>query len=85
MATMNVSLPDEMKAWVEERVREGRFANASDYVRHLIREHQTYEEKMALLRAEIQKGLDSGVSDRTFEEIRADAKRKAKARARGVG
>jgi antitoxin ParD1/3/4 len=30
MATMNVSLPYPMKAWVESRTWDGRFSNASD-------------------------------------------------------
>ncbi len=38
MATMNISLPDQMKRWVEECVQSGRYANASDYVRDLIRQ-----------------------------------------------
>ncbi len=37
MATMNISLPEQMKLWVEEHVRSGNYANASDYVRDLIR------------------------------------------------
>lgn len=35
MATMNVSLPDSMKHWVEAQTRAGRYSNASDYVRDL--------------------------------------------------
>ncbi len=38
MATMNVSLPDPMKEWVEEQVGGGLYSNASDYVRDLIRQ-----------------------------------------------
>ena len=37
MATMNVSLPDPMKDWVEAQARTGRYSNASGYVRDLIR------------------------------------------------
>jgi antitoxin ParD1/3/4 len=40
MATMNVSLPDPMKDWVEAQAGTGRYANASDYVRDLIRRDQ---------------------------------------------
>ena len=40
MATMNVSLPDEMKEWVDQQVANGRFANASDAVRDFIRRDQ---------------------------------------------
>jgi antitoxin ParD1/3/4 len=40
MATMNISLPDRMKEWVESRSEDGRYANSSDYVRDLIRRDQ---------------------------------------------
>ncbi len=72
MATMNVSLPDAMKAWVESRSADGRYANASDYVRDLIRRDQEREAAMASLMAEVQKGIDSGVAERfDREEFRA--------------
>ncbi len=40
MATMDVSIPDGMKSWVEQQARAGRFANTSHYMRHLIRQDQ---------------------------------------------
>ncbi len=40
MATMNVSLPDTMKTWVEEQATSGQYSNASDYIRDLIRHDQ---------------------------------------------
>ena len=54
MATMNVSLPDQMKAWVEESIQSGRYANASDYVRDLIRQDHTRIEaiRLALIEGE---------------------------------
>ena len=77
MATMNVSLPDAMKSWVEEQTQTGRFGNASDYVRDLIRRDQERQSKIATLQRLIDEGLDSGVSLRTFEEIIADARARA--------
>ena len=62
MATMNVSLPDPMKDWVESRTRDGRFGNASDYVRHLIRKDQERQAAIAALQAEITIGLESGAA-----------------------
>ena len=47
MATMNVSLPDPMKDWVEAQARTGRYSNASDYVRDLIRRDQERAAKIA--------------------------------------
>lgn len=60
MATMNVSLPDGMKAWVERQSAEGRYANASDYVRDLIRRDQERQGARAEIQALIDQGLASG-------------------------
>lgn len=76
MATMNISLPDEMKEWVEKQVRLGRFGNASDYIRDLIRRDQ---EAVAELQTLVDEGLNSGVSSLSLDEIFDDARRKAHA------
>lgn len=60
MATMNISLPDPMKDWVESRTGDGRFSNASDYVRHLIRKDQERQAALAAFQAEITLGIESG-------------------------
>ena len=49
MATMNVSLPDQMKDWVEAQAQTGRYANSSDYVRDLIRKDQERAAKIAAI------------------------------------
>ncbi|MFV1875265.1 type II toxin-antitoxin system ParD family antitoxin [Nioella sp.] len=66
MATMNVSLPDQMKDWVETRIENASFSNTSDYVRHLIRRDQEREQAISELQAEVDKGLESGPA-RTFD------------------
>ena len=60
MATMNVSLPDPMKDWVEQQTRGGRYSNASDYVRDLIRRDQDRAAKIAHLQRMVTEGLESG-------------------------
>ena len=40
MTTMNISLPEEMKAFVEAQMARDGFASASEYLRALIREDQ---------------------------------------------
>jgi antitoxin ParD1/3/4 len=60
MATMNVSLPAPMKAWVEERSADGRYSNSSDYVRDLIRKDQERAGALAEIQALIDQGLTSG-------------------------
>lgn len=79
MATMNVSLPDPLKAWVEAQTQTGRYANASDYVRDLIRRDQDRASKIEALQALIAEGLESGVSDATPDDIRKRVEDRLKA------
>lgn len=83
MATMNVSLPDPMKDWVESQAKSGRYSNASDYVRDLIRRDQERAGKLAELQKLLTDGLESGVSDRTIDEVLKAAREQAKT-ARGA-
>jgi len=68
MATMNVSLPDPMKDWVNTRAETGRYSNASDYVRDLIRRDQERHYKIAAMQRLVTEGLESGESDRSMSE-----------------
>ena len=63
MATMNVSLPDPMKVWVEAQTRTGRYSNASDYVRDLIRKDQARAAELARIQTAITEGIESGTAD----------------------
>ncbi len=47
-ATMNISLPEALRDHVHKRVAEGGFANASDFVRALIREDRERQAKASL-------------------------------------
>lgn len=71
MATINVSLPDDMTGYVEERVATGGFETSSDYVRELIRHDQ---EELRRFRELVQEGLDSPVEgpadDAFFDSLR---------------
>lgn len=59
MATMNISLPEPLRSFVEERVNEGGYGTVSEYLRELIRADQRRraEERLEQL---LLKGLDSG-------------------------
>lgn len=69
MATMNVSLPDPMKEWVEAQSRTGRYSNASDYVRDLIRRDQERSDKITQMQKLIDEGLSSGIGTMSMDEI----------------
>lgn len=60
MATMNISLPDPMRDWVDSRSQQGAYANKSDYVRDLIRKDQLQAQKLKTMQKAITKGLESG-------------------------
>lgn len=74
MATMNVSLPDPMKHWAEDRAKTGRYSNVSDYVRDLIRRDQVRAAKVAQMQMLVTEGLESGVSDQSMDRILRDAR-----------
>ena len=71
-----LSLPEEMKRWVENQGKSGRFGNSSDYVRELIRRDQERQSKIAHLQRLIDKGIESGVSDSAMDDLRRSARKK---------
>ena len=64
MATMNVSLPDTMKQWVDNQTHDGRYSNASDYVRDLIRKDQERQKAITILQNAIDEAVASGPPER---------------------
>ncbi len=78
MATINISLPDEMKAFIDSQVATGMYANVSDFVRDVIRHDQMKHDK---LWQEIDIGLASGVSDLSPNQVIERARGRIKSRA----
>lgn len=74
MATMNVSLPGPMKDWVEAQAQTGRYANASDYVRDLIRKDQERGDKIQEMQRLVDEGLEGGIGKMSRDEILAKAR-----------
>ena len=60
MATMNISLPDQLKARAEAKARGGHYSNVSDYVRDLIRRDLARQSAAVELQALIDEGFASG-------------------------
>jgi len=69
MATMNVSLPDKMKNWVENQTQSGHYSNVSDYVRDLIRHDQERKDKISYMQSLVTEALESGVSSKSMDDI----------------
>jgi antitoxin ParD1/3/4 len=75
MADLQVTMPEPMKEWVEAQIRSGRYANASDYLRDLVRRDQDANQE--LIEA-LEEGAASGISDRSLEDIWQAARSKAR-------
>ena len=76
MQTMNISLPDQLKEFVEDEVGSGRYSSVSEYVRDLIRddEKRKAQEKLeALLLEGIQSSKPTKMTRQDWEDIRREA------------
>ena len=85
MPTRNVNLTDELDQFILDKVKNGRYENASEVVRaalrSLERDEREYEEKLAALRAAIAEGEASGIAEGdVFARIRAQIKSRAAAK-----
>ncbi|HAX43373.1 MAG TPA: type II toxin-antitoxin system ParD family antitoxin [Bryobacteraceae bacterium] len=83
MQTMNISLPEQLKEFVDEQVGSGRYSSVSEYVRDLIRLDERRKAK-GRLEALLLEGLEGGAATEMtredWAEIRAEAVKQFKAR-----
>ena len=79
MQTMNISLPDPMKEYVEERVSAGAYSSASEYVRELVRADQKRHAKEQLEQI-LLNAMNSGDPFEVTPEMLEDIKLKLRAR-----
>ena len=77
MGTMNISLPDSLRAFIDKRIHSGDYGTSSEYLRELIRRDQARLE----LRQLLLEGLQSPVLGRADKAYWA-LKRKQIARKR---
>ena len=70
MTTMNVSLPEKLKEYVDGRVEAGGYGTASEYVRDLIRQDliSQQKERNERLNALLLEGLKSIEEEGTVED-----------------
>lgn len=63
MSTMNISLPETLKSFVDSQVSEGDYGSSSEYVRELLRK----EKDRVRLRELLLEGAASPVSDTVWD------------------
>jgi len=80
MQSMNISLPDSMKSFVEGEVASGGYGTASEFIRDLLREAQKRKARTRV-DALLLEGLQSEVSEMTQADWK-ELKRRVRARTR---
>lgn len=80
MTRLTISMPEQMTAYVEAQVAEGRYGNVSEFFRDLVRRDQEHRTAaIGELRALLSKAEASGVGKRSMSELidaaRAEARR----------
>lgn len=88
MQSMNISLPEPMKQYVDEQVDAGNYSSASEYMRELVRADQQRREKERLEMLLLE-SLDSGksieITPEMIDDLRTRVRTRAKSRQRSRG
>lgn len=70
MTQLTVSMPPALQSWVDARLAEGRYTDAEEYLRDLVRRDQEGAgDDTAWVRAMIDEGLASGVCEQDADTI----------------
>lgn len=82
MQSMNISLPDPLKDFVDGQIATGRYSSASEYVRELIREDERRkaQERLEVLLLEGLQGQETELSRQELSDIRREALAQIQAR-----
>jgi antitoxin ParD1/3/4 len=82
MQTMNISLPEPLKEFVDAQIAAGRYSSASEYIRELLREDEKRKagERLEAILVEGLQSEESELTHHDFEEIRNEALARLKAR-----
>lgn len=78
MATMNISLPDELKRFIDTQVSEHGYGSSSEYLRDLIRKQRDVEHLRNMLLDGANSGPGRMVDEAFFSKLSDIAKGKAR-------
>lgn len=79
MKSMNISLPDSMRTYVEEQVAKGDYGSASEYFRELVRldkKRKATESVEAMLLEGLNSGNATSMTDEDWEDVRQAVREK---------
>jgi len=82
MVKKSISVTNQQDSWIKSQIETGYFGNESEVIRELIRERQTREQEtpaeIEAIRKALIEGEKSGFSDRSVDEIWAEARQRHK-------
>ena len=73
MSTMNISLPDQLKDFVDERVSTAGYGTSSEYLRELIRRDQDRLRLRNLMLDAVSSPISGEANKVYFEDLRSKA------------
>lgn len=84
MATMNITVPDAMKTFIQEQAARGGFSTVSEYIQSVIRDLQEREDVRAEIREKlleaVQDGSPTPLTTSDWDEVRQEVRRRHEAR-----
>lgn len=78
MIRKTISLPEGMASYIDDRINSGQFGNDSEYFRELVRKDQERQSGIAAIQRMLDDSAASGLSDKTLDQIFAEARRRAR-------
>ncbi len=78
MTRASISITPPNDEWIQAQIKSEEFSSRSDVVNDLIRKARQQHDEIELLRAKLIRAEQGGVSDRTAEQIREEAKTRLK-------
>ena len=88
MPSLNISLPAPLREWVKAQIKGGRYGNASEYLRELIRrdqERQAQQRLEGLLLDGVKSGTTSPLTEQDWAELRTEVAERLEKRRGGRG
>ena len=79
MVKKSITITDQQDQWIKAQMATGNYATDSEVVREALREKQERDAEIEAIRAALIEGEQSGISNRTPEEIFAAARERLRA------
>ena len=71
MVKKSITITDQQDRWIKAQMATGNYATDSEVVREALRQKQERDAEIEAIRAALIEGEQSGISDRTPEDVRA--------------